>query len=268
MVEGDRRSRSPRLLVLGAGPAQLGLLEGARARGLWLAVVDRKPSAPGLRLADRRCILSIEDEPAIDRLVGALAIDGIVVAGTDWPIGVAARIAERAGLPHPVTPGTAGLATNKLRQRERLDEAGVPQPEWHVVGAATSRRSRHSPASSKPPTARASAGLRSSSGQSELEGALTAARFESRGNLALVEELVPGPEVTVIGFSASGEYHALAVTDRVVAEPPAFGVALAHVWPSETGGEAAAVAGRAAAALEITDGPSYISFGSQTTARG
>ena len=33
-MESDPRSGIPRLLVLGAGPAQLGLLEAARARGL------------------------------------------------------------------------------------------------------------------------------------------------------------------------------------------------------------------------------------------
>src|SRR5206468_11064464 len=90
---GDSR-RTPRLLVLGAGPAQLGLLEAARERGAWVAVVDRDPAAPGFRLADRRCILSTEDEPAIDRLIGALAIDGVISPGTDWPVGIAARIAE------------------------------------------------------------------------------------------------------------------------------------------------------------------------------
>jgi biotin carboxylase len=258
VVEGDRGSRSPRLLVLGAGPAQLGLLERAKARGIWLAVADRNPAAPGLRLADRRCILSIEDEPAIERLVGALSIDGIVTPGTDWPIGVAARIAERVGLPHPVTPRAAVLVTNKLRQRERLDEAGVPQPGWHVVAADDATPELTFPCVVKAPDSQGQRGLGLVGGQSELEQALGSARRESRGNLALVEELVPGPEVTVIGFSAGGEYHALAVTDRIVAEPPAFGVALAHVWPSESSRHAAAVAKRAAAALEITGGPSYI----------
>ncbi|HUJ92442.1 MAG TPA: hypothetical protein VLW05_07055, partial [Gaiellaceae bacterium] len=132
-MESDSRSRSPRLLVLGAGPAQLGLIEAAHARGIWLAVVDRNASALGLRLADRRCILSTDDEPAIDRLVGALGIDGLIAPGTDSPLGLAARIAERSGLPHPLSPRTAVLATNKVRQRERLDEAGVPQPRWWVV---------------------------------------------------------------------------------------------------------------------------------------
>ena len=70
-------------------------------------MVDRDPSAPGFEFADRRCILSTEDEPAIERLVGALEIDGIISPGTDWPVGVGARIAERAGLPHPISSQTA-----------------------------------------------------------------------------------------------------------------------------------------------------------------
>ncbi len=53
------------------------------------------------------------------------------------------------------------------------------------------------------------------------------------GNVALVEKLVAGPELTVNAFSLDGEFVPLTVTDRVIAEPPAFGVALAHVWPSE-----------------------------------
>ena len=45
------RARVLRLLVLGAGPEQLGLLEAARAHGIWTAVCDRDPAAPGFRLA-------------------------------------------------------------------------------------------------------------------------------------------------------------------------------------------------------------------------
>lgn len=258
MVESDSRSRSPRLLVLGAGPAQLGLLEAARARGIWLAVVDRNASAPGFRFADRRCILSTEDEAAIERLAGALAIDGLIAPGTDWPIGVAARIAERSGLPHPLSPQTAVLATNKLRQRERLDEAGVPQPRWWVVGADDPPPPVRVPCVVKAPDRQGQKGLSLVRTSSELAQAFESARIESRANLALVEELVDGPEVTVIGLSAAGRFTALAVTDRVVAEPPAFGVALAHVWPSEAAGEAAAVAEQAVTALGIESGPSYV----------
>lgn len=246
-----------RLLVLGAGPAQLGLLETAQARGLWTAVVDRDPAAPGFRFAGRRCILSTEDEPAIERLVGALGIDGIIAPGTDWPVGIAARIAERTGLPHPISPQTAVLATNKLRQRERLAEAGVAQPRHWVVGGEDEPPEVDGPVVVKAPDRQGQKGLTLVEDPRDLRAAIEVARSAARNGLALVEELVDGPEVTVIGFSSRGVFTALAVTDRVVADPPAFGVALSHVWPSHVRALSPAMAEKAVAALGIENGPSY-----------
>ncbi len=256
-MESDPRAGGPRLLVLGAGPAQLGLLEAAQKRGVWLAVVDRDPSAPGFRLADRRCILSTEDEPAVERLVAALGVDGVIAPGTDWPVGVAARIAARTALPHPIDPATAVLATNKLRQRERLAEAGVPQPRFWVVGGDDAPPRADGPVVVKAPDRQGQKGLTLVRRRAALPAAIDTARAVARNGLALVEELVDGPEVTVVGFSADGAFTALAVNDRVVADPPAFGVALAHVWPSRDGDEAPAVAERAVSALGIGEGPSY-----------
>jgi biotin carboxylase len=258
LVESDPRARSPRLLVLGAGPAQLGLLEAARGRGYWVAVVDRDPAAPGFRHADRRCILSTEDEPAIERLAGALGIDGIIAPGTDWPVAVAARVAEHVGLPHPISPQTAVLATNKVRQRERLAEAGVPQPRTWVVGGDDDPPAVDGPVVVKAPDRQGQKGLTLVTDPSELPAAIDTARGAARsGGLALVEELVDGPEVTVTGFSIDGEFTAVTVTDRITADPPAFGVALAHVWPSQVGAQAADVAAAAVSALGIDNGPSY-----------
>jgi biotin carboxylase len=224
---------------------------------VWTAVADRDPRAPGFHLADRRCIVSTEDEPAIERLAAALDLDGIVAPGTDWPVAVAARVAEKAGLPHPISPATAVLATSKLRQRERLAAAGVPQPRYQVVtdGAVD----LGPPCVVKPPDRQGQKGLTLVVTRDGLAPAVVAARAASRVGAALVEELVGGPELTVIGFSAGGEFTALAVTDRVVAAPPAFGVALAHVWPC-TGGDVetcTGVARAAVGALGIGDGPSY-----------
>ncbi|HST15465.1 MAG TPA: ATP-grasp domain-containing protein [Gaiellaceae bacterium] len=258
-MEGDSRSGSPRLLVLGAGPAQLGLLEAAHERGLWVAVVDRDPAAPGFRFADRRCILSTEDEPAIERLMSALAIDGVVSPGTDWPVGVAARAAERSGLPHPIEPATAVLATNKLRQRERLGAAGVPQPRWWVVGGEDAPPAVSGPVVVKAPDRQGQKGLTLVEDPADLPDAIERARAAARNGIALVEELVDGPEVTVVGFSVGGVFHGLTVTDRVVADPPAFGVALAHVWPSEVSDtlKVSDIVTQALMALGIANGPSY-----------
>ena len=256
-MAGNPRERDPRLLVLGAGPAQLGLLEAARAHGIWTAVCDRDPAAPGFELAGSRCIVSTEDEPAIERLAAALDLDGVISPGTDWPVAVAARIAQKLGLPHPLAPETAILATNKQRQRDVLAEAGVPQPRWEILGEDDGSPTLPPPFVVKAPDRQGQTGLSLVTVGSELEEALAVARAASRSGAVLVEELVDGPEVTVIGFSADGEFIPLAVTDRITAEPPAFGVALAHVWPSPHAEAAAEVTRRAITALGIESGPSY-----------
>ena len=254
-----------RLLVLGAGAAQLGLLEAARARDLYVVAADRDPAAPGFAFADRRAIISVEDEAQLDRLATAERVDGVIAPGIDWPVAIAARIAERLVLPQPIDPTTAVLATSKLRQRERFAESGVPHPR-HVV-CTTSEEARTAastlgfPCVVKAPDRQGQKGLVLVPDESVLAEAFELALAESRSSVVLVEELVPGREVTVNAFSIDGRFVPLTVTDRVVAEPPAFGVALAHVWPSsllaaET--SAAVDAARAAAeALGVREGPTY-----------
>jgi hypothetical protein len=119
-----------RLLVLGAGRQQLGLLRAARQRGLLVVAVDRDSAAPGFRLADRRALISFEDEPALHRLAEAERIDGVISPANDWSVGIAARVAHRLALPHPLDPKTAALAASWLRQRERFAETGVPHDSW------------------------------------------------------------------------------------------------------------------------------------------
>src|SRR6185312_1434833 len=87
---------------------------------------------PGFRYADRRAIVSTEDESGIERLASAERVAGLISPGIDWPVAIAARVAERLSLPHAISPETAALSTSKLRQRERFAEAGVPQPEFQL----------------------------------------------------------------------------------------------------------------------------------------
>ena len=254
-MEGPGAATGRRLLVLGAGPAQLGLLGAAREQGLFVIALDRDATAPGFRYADRRAIISTEDEHGIERLASAEHVEGIIAPGIDWPVGIAARVAERLGLPHPIDAAVANRAVSKQKQREALAEANVPQPSWHIV--SESELGLPVPSVVKAPDRQGQKGLTLVRSEDELPAAITRAIEESRSGVAIVEELVDGPEVTVNAFSLRGEFHPLTVTDRLTAEPPAFGVALAHVWPSEAGGKAAEVAEAAVSALGIENGPSY-----------
>jgi biotin carboxylase len=266
-VAGDppERHTGKRLLVLGAGPAQLGLLAAARARDLYVIAVDREPSAPGFRYSDRRAIVSTEDESGIERLAGAERVDGLIAPGIDWPVAIAARVAERLALPHPIGPETAALSTSKLRQRERFAEAGVPQPAFQICSGAdeaTAAAERIGfPCVVKAPDRQGQRGLTLVRSADEVAEAVRVALDAARTATLLVEEHIPGREVTVNAFSSGGHFHPLTVTDRLTAPLPAFGVALTHVWPSELEpaqiGAVVEGAAAAAAAVGIKEGPSY-----------
>ena len=249
-------SERKRLLVLGAGPAQLGLHRAARDRGLYVIACDRDPAAVGFEYADRRAVVSVEDESAVSQLARAEQVNGIIAPGIDWPVAIAARIAAHAGLPHPLDPDVAALAVLKHRQRKLLDDHGVPQPRWELTTGATDGLPL--PSVVKPVDRQGQKGLSVVGESVGLEEAIARAVQVSRTGLALVEELVPGPEVTVNAFSVGGRFHPLTVTDRLTAGEPAFGVALAHAWPSAHAVEdAVEAARRAAEALGVTDGPTY-----------
>jgi hypothetical protein len=164
-----------RLLVLGAGAT--GLIAAARARGLHVVAVDRDPRAAGFALAHRRAILCPDDEPALERLVEAERIDGVIATGRET--GAAARIAARFRLPHPHSPETAVLLGSRLRQHERLRDAGVPQVRWALVTQAAEA------------------------------GFPCVVTPQDRKGRRLAEEAPGAAEVTVTACSAGGELHPL-----------------------------------------------------------
>jgi biotin carboxylase len=265
VVEGGSGSDRRRLLVLGAGPGQIGLLETANDLGLHVVAVDRNPAAPGFRWADRRAIVSVEDEHAVERLAAAEEVEGIVAPGIDFPVAIAARVAARHGLPHPLTPEVAQVATSKLRQRGALAAAGVPHTPYRICANASEVERAlvelGLPCVVKPPDRQGQRGVGMVEERAGAREAFDAAIAAARGNVVLVERLVGGHELTVNAFSTQGRFHPATVTDRVVAEPPAFGVALAHVWPSELPPEvldnAVELARTAAEAIGVREGPTY-----------
>jgi biotin carboxylase len=255
-----------RLLVLGAGPAQLGVLAAARGRELTVVAADRDPSAPGFRYADRRAIVSIEDETAIERLARAEQVDGVAAPGSDHAVALAARVALRLGLAHPLTPETASLSVSRLKQRERLAAAGIPQPRSIVCrsGADVSRAAEELgfPVVVEAPDRTGERAVGLARDRTALAEAAAVALAESRDEHCLVEELVAGEILTVNAFVLDGRFVPLTVTDREQAPPPAFGVPLAHRWPAEVEpagvGAAVETAAAAARALGIEQGPATV----------
>jgi biotin carboxylase len=241
--------------VLGAGAGQLGAYAAARRLGIETIACDRDPAAFCLRerLADRFEHVSAMDAGSLLGVAHRVRAGGLISPGTDGPVSVAAAVAEALGLPHPLDPLVAARATDKREQRGAFARAGVPQPRFSEDGAGLPPGAR---IVVKPAAAQGQRGLTVVEPGGDLAAAVALARGESRDGQVLCEEFVEGPELTVNAFMEGGRFVPLTVTDRERAA--AFGVATAHLYPSQhDAGEAARVAEAACRALELGDGPTY-----------
>ena len=243
---GGRADGSDRLtlIVLGGAPAQRQAIDAARGLGVLTVVCDNRPGAGD-------ATVSTEDTGAVRGIALERGADGLIAPGTDWPVRIAAYVAEDLGLPHPLDVATAVRCTNKLAQRETLDAAGVPQPAWSPDAPPSY------PCVVKAPDRQGQRAMSVISRPEDLEAAAALARRGSRSGRAVFEAFVPGPEVTVNGFSVDGRFVPVAVTAREhFAGVP--GVAQRHVYPSGLDDASAADAAEAAVgALGIRNGPSY-----------
>jgi biotin carboxylase len=164
---------------------------------------------------------------------------------------VAARIAEELGL-SGIGSDTARVVTNKVAMRMRLAEAGVPQPRF---AAARTLEDAHAalpeiglPAVLKPADSAGQRGIALVRASDELEPALAAALAESRTGDGILERFHAGAEINCLVVAREGEVSVLTLSDRLRPGGDGFGVCLAHVYPADLDGDAAAEAERVAAA--------------------
>ena len=205
------------------------------------------------------------------RLVAAAGqVDAVVAADTPM-LALAATVAERLGLAHnPVAAVIA--ATDKTQQRQRWAHAGIAQPAFQIVTAAAPQDSlRQAAARVGFPCVVKAVSLSASQGilRADDPAAAVAAAGRIRQILAtagrpgneplLVEEYVPGWEVSIDGLLDRGDLTVTAVFDKPgTPEGPTFEETVL-ITPSRLPGRllAAAVrtAGQAARALGLRHGP-------------
>ncbi len=269
-VPGEPAPAGPRLLLL--MPARTyraaDFLHAAGRMGLDLVV----GSDGALPLGGRPVIpVSPADPDGSARRILARCGPAAAVIAADTPMLVlAAAVAARMGLPH--NPVDAVLnATDKARQRQRWAAAGVAQPRFEIVPApAPEDPIRRAAGATGFPCVVKAVSLSASQGilrADDAASAVTAARRIRQvlaaaghpGEPLLVEEYLPGPELSIDGLLAGGDLTVTAIFDKPRApDGPTFEETLL-VTPSRLPGPvlAAAIrtAGQAARALGLTGGP-------------
>jgi biotin carboxylase len=196
-------------------------------------------------------------------------VDAVIAADTPM-LELAAAVAARLRLPHNPAEAVRN-ATDKARQRQRWAAAGVPQPRFEIVPTATDDAVRRASMAVGFPCVVKAVSLSASQGvlraddtvaavtaARRIREVLAAARRPDREPL-LVEEYLPGPEISLDGLVTGDGLTVTAVFDKPrTPDGPTFEETLL-VTPSQLPGpvqaSAIATAGHAARALGLTCGP-------------
>src|SRR6266550_6123997 len=88
-----------KVLIVGCGFPQLGLLRAARELGLAVVGVDANPSAIGAEVCDEFRAVSTHDVAAIVGVAEGARIDGITTCGSEVSLRATVRAADVLGFP-------------------------------------------------------------------------------------------------------------------------------------------------------------------------
>jgi biotin carboxylase len=223
---------------------------------------------------DRRRVVRVDPgdlEASVDRLVARSGqVDAVVAVDTPMLV-LAAALAARMGLPHNRLEAVLA-ATDKATQRHRWAAAGVAQPAFRVVPADASQGAVGDAAAQVGfPCVVKAVSLSGSQGvlRADDQAGAAAAAGRIRQILAgagrpeheplLVEEYVPGWELSIDGLLTDGDLQVTAVFDKPdTPEGPTFEETMLVTpsrLPQPTLSQALKAAERAAGALGLRYGP-------------
>lgn len=209
---------SKTLVIVGAGREQIAAYIRAKDMNLTVVGTDIQPDAPALKYADHAIIASTRDVDSTERALLKYAanhsVDGVMTIANDVPYTVA-KIARTLGLPG-VAPDSVVSLTNKLTMKSCFVENGVNTPSFReVVDARDLEGSQYPyPFIVKPVDGRGSRGVLLVDSDTDLTWAYSHAVAHSDIGKVIMEEFVPGPQLSVEGIFVDGEYKAVAYADR------------------------------------------------------
>ena len=115
------------IMIIGAGKAQVPLIEAAKTEGYHTIICDRDTKAPGVQLANEFFQISTKDRDGLYAIAKEKKIDGIV-ANSEYAMCDAAFISSELGLAGNPESATA-VFSSKSKFRELQKQIGMLIPE-------------------------------------------------------------------------------------------------------------------------------------------
>lgn len=209
------------LLMVSGGIQAVHGIRRAKEMGCHVVVSDIDPAAPGFAVGDDALHASTYDVEAT--IAAALRyhrtrrpIDGVLSVGADVPRTLAG-VAARLGLPG-IPLEAAELAADKLLMKQRFAADGVPVPWFAPVHDRMELkahiRARGRVLVIKPVDSRGGRGVLRLTPDVNLGWAFATAKAHSPSGRVMVEEYLPGPQISTESLVLDGVAHTPGFSDR------------------------------------------------------
>ncbi len=204
------------LLIIGGGIDQLPAYECAHKLGIQTVAIDWNADAPAFKIAHQSYAVSTKDIEAVvnvaKKVKGSIGLDGVMTIGSEVSPTVAA-VADALGLPG-VNSQVALLTTNKCERAERFLQAGVLFPQFAILESDKPQTCVPYPVVIKPSDNSASRGVRIIENDEELTMAFSEAKSLASDQQVIIEEFIPGDQISIEGVVVDGTLHVTAIADR------------------------------------------------------
>lgn len=207
------------LLILGAGPHQIGGIKRALRMGCKVTTLDNIPDNVGHQLSHGSVICSTTDSDGVIQAARRIKADGICTFCSDIAVSSVARAGRSLGL-SGCSPEIADILSNKDAFRSFQQQAGLPHPRFRIIATEDELNAlQHElafPMIFKPVDASGSRGvtrLDDYQSDSVLESFRVARSFSRRGAVC-VEEFVEGDEFGGDAFLKGSRFEFIGITRK------------------------------------------------------
>lgn len=254
---------SKRILILGAGNAQIDAIEyckrnGYEVCGCSYTTVDC--GIPHLDYFDQVDIKSVDGVVALAKKYDVTAVYSI---GSDLAIPTAMEASEVLGLPHFISSETANICHSKDQLRIALGSDFEGNADFRVVTNLEDALKHDAfPAMMKPVDSQGQRGCFRVDSAEDIRDHFDVSLDYSINGRVIIETFVDGPEVSVNGYMQDGILKFAIVSDRYVFDEYPGGIIKEHVVPTSWAkgpaeAECIDLVKRICAKIGLDNGPCY-----------
>lgn len=197
-----------KILILGGGLAQLGLIRTAKDMGMEVVTIGIKGDYPGYKIADKVYYKDIFDKQAVLTIAQKEAINGICMACSDFALSTLGYVNDKMQLTG-LSEKCAEDSSDKMKMKQLLMNNGVPTPRFAIVKGESDVENAIDnlsfPMIVKAVDLQGSRGIYICKDVSELKQNYVKSISESRHDYCIVEEFIEGEEFGAQAFIQNGK---------------------------------------------------------------